>query len=614
MIDWVGIAKNSLWIIGLATILASLNWASWLAASRGTRLRATIATPSVQAWLNLGLTLFSAGLFFSARPALERVLWAVFVLCFIAQVLMALRTRRGVAVTAVLRPAVHPRRKRGVSFALLKKAAGWVTSMEPWLLLAATPFLMFPNRFTPALVALLALPWLARRLTQGHFTARTPMDWPILILLVMLPVSLWASVDVQRSMPKLYGIILGVAVFYGIVNGVRGEREAWIVAAGLALAGLGVSALALLGTNWASPQVQQYLSPLVSRAPASMHGRFNPNEVGAALCLFIPFVASLLFLGFPRSQGTGAVHLVMDVSSSRTAVETLQCNVSTAGAALQLPQEPSGAADHVTMPGGARRRVLSALLALALLVMVGTLILSQSRSAFVGIIVALLVLASFRRRWVWLVVTVALLVGALVALCLRPEQIQSLIVALYSDRNVTARFEIWQRALWMIQDFPYTGVGLNTYSLVANALYPFFSIAPERVLQLTHAHNAFLQVAVDLGIPGLVAYLSLLLGFGAAWRTAYRHFPAGRLRALSVGLLCGIVGYHVYGLTDCITLGAKPGVAIWAMLGLMAALANLSLGTSSRRSCAAKRDQTRRSFSITGDPAGGYVQGSEHAA
>jgi putative inorganic carbon (HCO3(-)) transporter len=426
--------------------------------------------------------------------------------------------------------------------------------LEPWLLLAALPFLMFPQRFTALLLPLLALPWLARKRTQGRFTARTPMDGPILVLLLMLPIALWVSVDVQRSLLKFYGIILGFAVFYGLVNHVRRPAQAWMVGLGLALAGLAVSALALLGANWrggklfALPQLYGRLPRLVSGVPGSPPGGFNPNEVGAALCLFIPFVASWLFLGFPQSQ--------------------------TAGTVQPMP-------DHALIPAGARRWVLFGLLALVLLVMAGTLALTQSRSAYLGISVALVVLASFRRRWLWLALLLAVLVGAVAWRYLGTERILSSFQALGSERNIGARLEIWQRALYMIQDFPYTGVGLNTFPLVASTLYPLFSLAPERVLQLTHAHNAFLQVAADLGIPGLVGYVALLLGFGAAWWTAYRRFAPGPLRALSVGLLCAIVAHHVYGLTDCITLGAKPGVAIWAMLGLMAALANLPQETRS---------------------------------
>jgi putative inorganic carbon (HCO3(-)) transporter len=115
------------------------------------------------------------------------------------------------------------------------------------------------------------------------------------------------------------------------------------------------------------------------------------------------------------------------------------------------------------------------------------------------------------------------------------------------------------------------------YSLTANNLYPLFTIPPDKVLRLTHAHNVFLQVAVDVGIPGLVAYLGILISFGAAWRRSHFQLRHGPMRAISAGLLSSMVAYHIYGLFDCLTLGAKPGAVLWAMWGLAAALVNLGL-------------------------------------
>jgi O-antigen ligase len=68
-------------------------------------------------------------------------------------------------------------------------------------------------------------------------------------------------------------------------------------------------------------------------------------------------------------------------------------------------------------------------------------------------------------------------------------------------RNATlaSRWEVWQRGVMMVRDFPYTGIGIGTYNTIAHLLYPFFIAAPDEVVP--HAHNQFLQVAVDLGMP-----------------------------------------------------------------------------------------------------------------
>jgi len=129
--------------------------------------------------------------------------------------------------------------------------------------------------------------------------------------------------------------------------------------------------------------------------------------------------------------------------------------------------------------------------------------------------------------------------------------------------------EIWQRAIYMIQDFPFTGVGIGTFDPVAHVLYPFFLVGPD--VQIPHAHNMLLTVAVDLGIPGLVFYVALLSGFAfSAWR-AYQK-ASRLLRALIVGLACGMLAHQIFGIMDAFMLGTKLGAVMWLFFGLVTSL------------------------------------------
>jgi hypothetical protein len=95
---------------------------------------------------------------------------------------------------------------------------------------------------------------------------------------------------------------------------------------------------------------------------------------------------------------------------------------------------------------------------------------------------------------------------------------------------------------------------------------------PQRVrILVTHAHNQALVVATDLGIPGLVLYAALLGSFAAMVFYTWRY--AGRLvRAVLVGLSCGLLAHQVFGLMDAFMLGSKLAALLWIYLGVGAAL------------------------------------------
>jgi len=439
----------------------------------------------------------------------------------------------------------------------LKAAATWVAEHELWLLGLAVPALMFPEILPrTAVVAgllLILFLWLVRWVARGYVTVHTPMDIPILGLVIMLPVSLYASVNLQLSLLKLTGIVLGVATFYAIVNTVQTRKDIWLITGLLLLAGVGVSVLSLVGTEWAAKfptlgSIYKHLPQLIRGVTRSPGGGFHPNEVGGTLILFIPPALSLLLTTVRTSANqslSDALHPGSGVSSYRSVLVHF-------------------------------RWLLVVSLSLILLITVFTFILTQSRSAFLGLGVALIALGAIKNRWLGLILVLAVAASIVLLWHFGIEEVGHLLLDIGEETvavgtlTFAGRMEVWQRAIYMMQDFPYTGIGLNTFDLVANVMYPFFLIGPEA--RVIHAHNNFLQVGVDLGIPGLVAYLSLLTVFALmAWRI-YRHSNDRILQALALGLFGGMLAHQVYGLTDAITLGAKPGIILWAMMGLMVAM------------------------------------------
>jgi putative inorganic carbon (HCO3(-)) transporter len=379
------------------------------------------------------------------------------------------------------------------------------------------------------------------------------MDVPILCLLLMVPVSLWASALPEVSLPKLLGIILGVAFFYAVVNSVRvSQRQIWLWAVLLVVWGVLISSLALVGTDWFTHKmlplgpIYGRLPRLIGSIPGSIHGGFHPNEVGGTLALLLPVSAAAVAVVWRSNPG-------IEASAIATVYPMAWPVLRTRWARLLLS-----------------RRTLVILAGLCSLLMAGVLVLTQSRSAYLGAAVGLIVLGAFRWRWVLFLLPLLAIVGLLLLWSLGAQSILDGLLMLDTTGTANGRFEVWERAVYMLQDFPYTGVGLNTFPYVGDAMYPYFLLGPEA--SVPHAHNNLLQVGVDLGLPGAVAYVGLLTTFFVcAWR-AFRASASTSIRFLTAGLFSGMLAHQVYGLSDAITLGAKPGFLLWIFLGMVAAL------------------------------------------
>ncbi len=97
MIDWGGLAANTLWIIGCALGLGTLSYASWDASIHKEKLSARLKRPSYQVALNLAGLLFGLGLAATSSKPLEIALWLILSALFLAQVIAALLQKRSKA-------------------------------------------------------------------------------------------------------------------------------------------------------------------------------------------------------------------------------------------------------------------------------------------------------------------------------------------------------------------------------------------------------------------------------------------------------------------------------------------------------------------------------------
>jgi putative inorganic carbon (HCO3(-)) transporter len=452
--------------------------------------------------------------------------------------------------------------------------AAWLVRGEIILLSLIYVYFVVSDTVPLAAFAVIALIWIARwwmnsslaarptshvtrntqhpfGFTQGkvsrftfHVPRHSPLALPIWIILAWLPLSLWASTNWSLSLPKAYGVILGAACFYAVVNQIVTRRDLTWATFWLALVCIAIALAGLVGTDWAQSKIvsasfiYDHLPRFIQSIPRSIAGGFARNGVGGTLAFTIPLLAVM------ASQKLK----VKSQKSESNPLFTIHCSLFTVD-----------------------RLLFTVLAWLALTLSLITLTLTQSRGGILGTVVGSLAVAVWReRRCAWLLVVGAL--GLIVLLALGHGNVLAEFLLRMDARSGTlaSRLEVWQRGVAMVQDFPFTGIGIGTYNTIAHSLYPFFIAAPDEVVP--HAHNNLLEVAVDLGIPGLIAYVALLTGFVICAVRAYRATVDDGVRALIVGLLCGMLAHQTFGLTDAFILGTKPGVLMWVYFGLMVAV------------------------------------------
>lgn len=218
--------------------------------------------------------------------------------------------------------------------------------------------------------------------------------------------------------------------------------------------------------------------------------------------------------------------------------------------------------------------------ALAALLLVGAWLAgSRTTLALTPVAVAAtFVIGRPARRSLALVVAVALVAAVLVAAAVAAGARHSSAAAAASIRRdlvvVTAR---------MVRDYPFAGVGVNRFYEASPRYMPDTLTA---YYARENAHNQFLQIAGELGLPGLTAFLAFL---GATFRPLIRRpdvtgWGAGTLAFLAAALAQHpLIDVHVAG-CFFIALGlarstapardsTRPGPRVWLPAAAMTSCA-----------------------------------------
>ncbi len=453
-------------------------------------------------------------------------------------------------------------------FALLWLEPFWVATLMPSLLFRD---LFWDPWVQPWLVAALLLFWPLRLLVERRLLPSTPLNLPIFALLLWSSVGLWVAIDPTQAWQAEGYLVLGIALYVAFLNWPPTQQHPWLLV--LLMTGCGLL-LTLIGPELL-PRVPSeffvFSDEVTKSKPVNYFGigeLINPNVLAGGLLLPIPLLTAL-------------------------AIRT----------------------------NWARRRWAPPLLFLIIVPILLMLILVQSRGSYLAVIVALMVVLTLRWPWAGVAMGVATITTAII---ISWDGAVLFLEAFGSDGSVTSfsgRLEIWQATLSALTHYGLTGVGIGNFELVVP---PYFTTLKAVI---PHAHNLFLQIAVDLGIPGLLLYGWLLIqtvvilvqilrngGYAVesalpisksskrsvrrrregvsprkdnqqteeSTRPSLRSSAPRRSRssrrwaalrwALAAGLCAAFTGMMVHGLVDAVTWGTKLAFMPWLLYALAALL------------------------------------------
>ena len=354
---------------------------------------------------------------------------------------------------------------------------------------------------------------------ERRWPVRTPLDAPLLLLAVMGGVSLAIAPLPQVTQTQVMWLGAGLAGFYGLANWARDRARLLQTAAILIAGGAGLALLAPVVVDWSRNQAMLIPNSFYEPFPLLVSDSVHPNIMAALMVLLFP-LALAWFISFD------------DAKSERL------------------------------------------LLGTACLLMGLILLLTKSRGGYIAAAGGSLIVLwlSVRKRWaltLTLVLTLLVTAGGAWLLFGMENKTPELIEQAADPSTWAFRQQVWRTALWMMADFFLTGVGMGLFNNVAPLLYAY------QKTESLGAHNLYLQIGVDLGIPGLIAYLAALMLVFRMAGTAAKTFARRQdhtMRAITVGALAGMAAMTIHGLVDATVWGTRAAFLPWLMIGFTVSL------------------------------------------
>lgn len=215
-----------------------------------------------------------------------------------------------------------------------------------------------------------------------------------------------------------------------------------------------------------------------------------------------------------------------------------------------------------------RRMIFTRVLVVAtFLALLYSLMLTKVRGAWISLVAAFGAVSAFKAR-VAGIILIALFLGSALFVN-RHQLIEMGHVTSFRDRS-----EMWRNSWKIFSEHPMIGNGINTFYME----YSKTRTDEYRDKKGSYAHNCYLQMAAEIGVIGLVAFLAfcvMLVGRGLL--SVYRgsgDIPGSFTSALAAG----VMAFLIHSFVDTNLYSLNLAALFWISCGVIAAAVNITSG------------------------------------
>ncbi len=138
------------------------------------------------------------------------------------------------------------------------------------------------------------------------------------------------------------------------------------------------------------------------------------------------------------------------------------------------------------------------------------------------------------------------------------------------------RISIYNNTINMIKHHPFIGVGLNTFSRNYGKYKTEQAEKYAHTPDTIYAHNAYLQMAGEIGLLGLLAFILFLFRIFRQALNASRKLSDEYLRIIAVSLVASLIAFLTNALTETSLYHPRVVMIFWYLIGVSLSLKRLA--------------------------------------